>query len=113
MACPDCGGRLTRWGYARARTLRGLGAATVVVRPPRVRCATCARTHVLLPTALQPRRADTTEVRVTALIDKAHGLGFRRIAARDGPRRIHRAPLAASRLVTPTCTGPTSTAPPG
>jgi hypothetical protein len=36
---------------------------------------------VLLPTALQPRRADTTEVIGAALIHKAHGLGFRRIAA--------------------------------
>ena len=96
MACPDCGGRLTRWGYARARTVRGLGAATVVVRPPRVRCAACVRTHVLLPTAVQPRRADTTEVIGTALTHKAHGLGspYRR---RDGPSRIHRAPLAAPR----------------
>lgn len=84
MACPDCGGRLTRWGYARARTVRGLGAATVVVRPPRVRCAACVRTHVLLPTAVQPRRADTTEVIGTALTHKAHGLGFRRIAAAMG-----------------------------
>jgi hypothetical protein len=45
-----------------------------------VRCAECARTHVLLPTALQPRCADTTELIGTALTHKAHGLGFRRIA---------------------------------
>jgi hypothetical protein len=61
-------------GYARARTLRGPGAATVVVRPPLMRCAACARTHVLPPTALQPRRADTTEVIGNALIHKAHGV---------------------------------------
>ena len=84
MCCPGCGGALATWGYARERTVRALGAATVVVRPRRVRCRECATTHVLLPTAVQPRRADTTEVIGTALTHKAHGLGFRRIAARMG-----------------------------
>lgn len=46
-----------------------------------MRCHTCARTHVLLPAELQPRRADSTEVIGTALLHKAQGLGFRRIAA--------------------------------
>jgi transposase-like protein len=84
MCCPRCGGALAKWGYARERTVRALGAATVTVRPRRVRCRDCATTHILLPTALQPRRADTTEVIGTALAHKANGLGFRRIAARMG-----------------------------
>ena len=82
MCCPRCGGALAKWGYARERTVRALGAATVTVRPRRVRCRDCATTHILLPTALQPRRADTTEVIGTALAHKANGLGFRRIATR-------------------------------
>ena len=96
MCCPRCGGALAKWGYARERTVRALGAATVTVRPRRVRCRDCATTHILLPTALQPRRADTTEVIGTALAHKANGLGFRRIAARwAGPN--HGAALAAPR----------------
>ena len=84
MRCPRCGGALAKWGYARQRTVRAPGVATVTVRPRRVRCRDCATTHILLPTALQPRRADTTEVIGTALAHKANGLGFRRIAARLG-----------------------------
>jgi hypothetical protein len=37
MRCPRCGGALAKWGYARERTVRALGAATVTVRPRRVR----------------------------------------------------------------------------
>ena len=84
MCCPRCGGALAKWGYARDCTVRAPGVATVTVRPRRVRCRDCATTHILLPTALQPRRADTTEVIGTALAHKANGLGFRRIAARMG-----------------------------
>jgi hypothetical protein len=82
--CPCCGGALAKCGYARERTVRALGVATVTVRPRRVRGRDCATTHILLPTALQPRRADTTEVIGTAVEHKANGLGFRRIAARMG-----------------------------
>jgi len=85
MDCPVCGGVLRKWGFTRTRTVRGLGAAAVTVRPARVRCAECERTQVLLPTALQVRRADTTEVIGTALVHKANGLGYRRIA-----ERLHR-----------------------
>jgi hypothetical protein len=52
MDCPRCGGALTKWGYARERTVRALGAATVTVRPRRVRCRDRTITHILLPTAL-------------------------------------------------------------
>jgi len=84
MACPECGGVLRKWGFGRSRTVRGLGAATVTVRPARARCAGCSKTQVLLPTTLQVRRADTTEVVGTALVHKANGLGHRRIADRLG-----------------------------
>lgn len=82
MACPECGGVLSKWGYGRIRTVRGPGTGTVTVRPARARCTACSKTHVLLPAELQVRRADTTEVIGNALIHKANGLGFRRIAAR-------------------------------
>ncbi|WP_237737256.1 helix-turn-helix domain-containing protein [Rhodococcus sp. 21391] len=52
--------------------------------PTRVRCRDCGATHILLPTALQVRRADTAEVIGNALAHKAKGLGFRRIAERMG-----------------------------
>jgi len=84
MACPDCGGVLAKWGHGRIRTVRGPGTNTVTVQPARARCTACTKTQVLLPTELQVRRADTTEVIGNALIDKVNGLGFRRIAARIG-----------------------------
>jgi hypothetical protein len=76
-----CGGTLARWGYGRRRRVRGLGADEIDVRPRRVRCRGCEATQILLPAALQPRRADSTEVIGTALARKAAGLGHRRIAA--------------------------------
>lgn len=86
MRCPrhGCGDTLKRWGYGRCRRVRGLGADTIDVRPRRVRCCGCGATQVLLPAALQPRRADSTEVIGTALARKAEGRGYRRIAAALG-----------------------------
>jgi hypothetical protein len=78
---PGCGGTLTRWGYGRRRRVRSLGARTLDLRPRRARCARCASTQILLPAAVQPRLADTTEVIGTALVSKAAGHGHRRIAA--------------------------------
>jgi len=83
MCCPRCGSALAKWGYAqthrpRARCRDGDRAPAAGAVPH------CATTHILLPTALQPRRADTTEVIGTALAHKANGLGFQRIAARMG-----------------------------
>jgi len=80
MSCPRCGGRLTRWGFGRPRTVRSHGRATVVLRPRRVRCTGCLDTHIVVPAAFQARRADTTAVIGQALLHKAHGLGYRRIA---------------------------------
>ena len=80
--CPSCtSGRLRPWGYARTRVLRGLRGARVSVRPRRARCGSCAATHVLLPAEVAPRRADTVEVVVTALLAHHAGSGYRAIAA--------------------------------
>lgn len=84
MRCPRCAGRLIRWGYARPRTIRSHGVATVGVIPRRVRCTDCRRTDVILPAAFQTRRADTTAVIAEALRHKADGVGYRRIAAHLG-----------------------------
>jgi len=84
MRCPRCAGVLRPHGHARARTVRGLGSATLHVRPRRACCADCRTTHVLLPGALTCRRADSTEVIGTALAAKAVGAGFRTIAERLG-----------------------------
>ena len=83
MRCPrrGCGGTLARWGYGRRRRVRGLGSDQIEVRPRRVLCHGCEATQILLPAALQPRRADSTEVIGTALARKAAGLGHRQIAA--------------------------------
>lgn len=84
LACPDCEGRLSPWGWARARELRGDGGSGWAVRPRRARCSGCARTHVLLPVRALLRRADTVEVIGAALGLAAAGWGHRRIAARLG-----------------------------
>lgn len=75
-----CGGDLARWGYARARTVRGVGP----LRPRRVRCVGCRVTHVLLSVACLWRRADAVEVIGAALRAKAAGVGHRPIATRLG-----------------------------
>lgn len=83
---PGCGGSLARWGYGRRRRIRSLGARTLDVRPRRARCTRCTGTQILLPAAVQPRLADSTDVIGTALASKAAGHGHRRIAtALDRP----------------------------
>ncbi|HEX5881595.1 MAG TPA: helix-turn-helix domain-containing protein [Actinomycetota bacterium] len=77
LVCP-CGGGLALWGYARPRTVRGVGR----LRPRRVRCLGCRVTHVLLSVAGLWRRADAVEVIGAALLAKAAGAGHRVIAAR-------------------------------
>lgn len=82
MPCPFCDtGQLAPWGYGRRRTVRDRDGTTITVRPRRTRCRSCASTHIVLPAALQPRHADTTAAIGTALVHKAKGLGYRRIAA--------------------------------
>ena len=85
MRCPHCQGRLRPYGYARTRTVRGLGSARLRVTPRRARCADCRATQVLLPGQLICRRADSTEVIGHALAAKAAtGAGHRSIAAKLG-----------------------------
>jgi hypothetical protein len=82
LACPDCGGRLARWGYARPRELRGEDGSGWLLRLRRAICSGCARTHVLLPVRALLRRADTVEVIGAALGLAAAGRGHRQIAER-------------------------------
>jgi hypothetical protein len=82
LACPDCGGRLGPWGYARPRELRGADGSGWPVRPRRAICSECAGTHVLLPVSALVRRADVVEVIGVGLTLAAAGWGHRRIAER-------------------------------
>jgi hypothetical protein len=79
IACPPCGGVLSRWGFARRRSLRG-PAGEVVVRPRRGRCRSCRSTHVLLPDVALARRVDAVAVIGRALVAAAAGSGHRRVA---------------------------------
>jgi len=80
LACPSCrAGRLKRWGYGRERAVRLLGGATARLRPPRARCGSCRRTHLLLPSWCAPRRADAIEVIGTAAGMALAGAGCGRI----------------------------------
>ncbi len=82
MSCPGCSAALRPHGHGRVRTVRGRGEQVWRVRPRRARCTDCGATHILLPTVLTVRRADSTEVIGTALAAKANGAGVRTIAAR-------------------------------
>ncbi len=85
LECPDCGGRLCRWGHARDREIRLGGETRQRRRLRRSICGGqggCGRTHVLLPAGLLARRADGASVIGEALAAAAAGLGHRTIAAR-------------------------------
>ena len=84
LACPRCGGRLARWGWARRRTVFGPGRRGTAVRPRRSRCRACGATHVLLPARLLLRRADEGPVIGAALAAAARGRGHRPVAAALG-----------------------------
>jgi transposase-like protein len=81
LACPGCGGQLRPWAWARPRTIRLRGGTSRPLRPRRARCQSCHTSHVLLASWCQPRLADATEVVGAALVAKAAGRGYRRIAA--------------------------------
>ncbi|MFW6690476.1 DUF6431 domain-containing protein [Streptomyces sp. MAR4 CNX-425] len=83
IECPDCGGVLAPWGWARRRVLRSV-KGVVRVRPRRARCSGCGGSHVLLPVFVLVRRVDLADVIGTALAWKAAGSGARTIAARLG-----------------------------
>ena len=80
LACPHCRGALRAWSHAARRRVRRLDGPDLVVRPRRARCTACGTTQVLLPASCLPRRADATEVVGAALVAKARGHGYRRIA---------------------------------
>lgn len=81
--CPDCGGRLIRWGSARSRTIRDEGRQ-VQLRPARVRCHGCGTTHVVLPADVLVRRRDSVAVIGRAVRSYAGGSGARKTAAALG-----------------------------
>jgi hypothetical protein len=83
LACPDCSGRLSPWGFARPRGVRMLHG-TRSLRPRRACCDACRATHVLCPSWSVPRRRDGAEVIGEGLRLAAAGVGHRRIAARLG-----------------------------
>src|SRR5690606_1819850 len=74
-------GRLRRWGQARWRSVRGAGAGETRFRPPRVRCADCGVTQVVLPADVLVRRRDAAVVIGRAWRAFAGGAGARRVAA--------------------------------
>src|SRR6266511_3635706 len=82
LACPGCGGRLGPWGHARARQVRQPGGQRSWLRPRRACCAGCGATHVLLPAACLPRRADRVESVGAALLAGATGRSPTRLACR-------------------------------
>ena len=84
LACPGCGGRLSRWGHARLRVVREFAKVRWRLRPRRARCAGCGRTHVLLPVRCLARRADAAGVIGQALALAAAGQGHRPVAERLG-----------------------------
>ena len=104
LACPGCTRPLHPWGHARTRTVRDHGHTTLALRPRRARRRTCRVTHMLLPAAVTPRRADTTAVIGSALLASTRGTGYRQIAADLGrplsaPRRWIRGPRSRPRRV--------------
>lgn len=83
FGCPDCGGRLARWSFARRRWLRGEGGP-VELRPRRGCCVCCGKTQVFLPELALGRRVDAVAVIGRALTAAAAGVGHRTVAARVG-----------------------------
>jgi Domain of unknown function (DUF6431) len=91
LTCPHCPGRLRRWGFARARSLRSFGGGRVWLRPRRVRCTSCRVTHVLLPALAPPHRAYTIDLVGRALLASAGGQSHRAIGADLGVPRTRSA----------------------
>lgn len=80
LGCPACGGRLGPWGWARRRVVRA-AAGVEERRPRRSRCVGCRSTHVLLAADSLVRRRDLVAVIGAALLARARGLSYRRVAA--------------------------------
>jgi hypothetical protein len=84
IVCPDCGGVLVCWGWARWRVVRVEGGVSERRRPRRARCRQCGKSHVLLGRDCLARRRDGVGVIGSALAAKAFGGGYRPIAERLG-----------------------------
>jgi transposase-like protein len=98
LACPDCSGPLSRWGFARSREIRMRDGVRRSLRPRRALCAECDTTHVLCPAFSVPRRRDSAEVIGEALRLAVDGDGHRRIARKlDRPPGTVRGWLRAAR----------------
>ncbi len=84
LRCPGCGGQLRRWGFARTRPVRSPGGVCAPLRPRRVRCASCARTQVLLPALVPARHAYSVDVVGQVLLAAAAGRSHHVIGAALG-----------------------------
>lgn len=85
LGCPSCSGVLAPWGFARPRSIRLRGDATVSLRPRRAKCRACMRTHVLLPDLCFLRRQYEAAVIGAVIEARAAGCcGYRRIARELG-----------------------------
>jgi hypothetical protein len=89
LACPDCGGVLSGWGYTRRRSLRRASGVEERLRLRRAICRLigidgCGRSHVLLPALMLERRLDEVEVIWSVVRARADGLGWRRLVALVG-----------------------------
>jgi len=85
LGCPSCAGVLAPWGFARERSIRLRGDATVSLCPRRSKCRACSCTHVLLPDLCLLRRQYEAAVIGAAIEARAAGYcGYRRIAAELG-----------------------------
>jgi Domain of unknown function (DUF6431)/Homeodomain-like domain len=84
LRCPGCAGRLRRWGFARPRSLRAPGGGRLRLRPCRVRCTSCAVTHVLLPAIASVRHGYAIDVVGQVLLARAQGRSHCTIGAELG-----------------------------
>jgi hypothetical protein len=87
LRCPGCGGVLAPWGYAPPRFVRVRPGRIGRVRLRRGICsgdAGCGRSHVLLPRFLLGRRVDEVGVIWSALVARARGWGWRKVAELAG-----------------------------
>lgn len=82
LRCPDCRGVLRPWATARPRHVRQADGAQEHMTPDRARCASCRRTHVLLPASVVPRHAYGVGIIGSALLARAQGTA-RAAIARD------------------------------
>ncbi len=79
LECPACQSPLRPWGHSRAREVR-CRQHSETRRFRRSRCASCQKTHVLIPEDTLSRRRDAAEVIGEALVAHHAGRGRTAIA---------------------------------